>query len=470
MKKPLLLLLFCIYAISSLANVKLPAVFANGMVLQRENNVAIWGLSSANQQVEITTSWDKKKYTANSNQNGDWRLKVATPKAGGPYEMTISDEQSKITLSNILIGEVWLASGQSNMAMALRGISAKEPVLHGDSIIAAANNNQIRFYIAPQTSWAQPMQEYRKTNWNTATPTAARNFSAVAYTFASELQKKLNVPVGIIQVAWGGTLIQSWMSAKSLEEFPSVKVSTKKDEAFEDKNTPSGLFNGMINPLVGFGIKGVIWYQGEQNVRTAELYAKLFHEMVKDWRNLWGNNFAFYYAQIAPWDYKSLNYKAPFLREVQLNSLKELPNAGMAILTDLGLENTIHPPDKQTVGQRLSYLALNKTYGQTKIKANGPEFHQLTIKGNQLFLEFKNGEGLYLSDPKTDNFEIAGADKVFYTAKATISKNNITLTSPQVNEPVAARYAYKGWVNGNLYNKYGLPASSFRTDNWEVKP
>lgn len=455
----------------ALSNIKLPSVFANNMVLQRESNVAIWGLSSANQQVEITTSWDKKKYTIISNQNGNWRLQVATPKAGGPYEMTITDEQSTIRLNNVLIGEVWIASGQSNMAMALRGISEKEPVLHGDSIMAAANNDQIRFYIAPQTSWAQPIQEYRRTSWNTATPTTAKNFSAVAYTFAHELQTKLKIPIGIIQVAWGGTLIQSWMSAKSLEEFPSVKVPAKKDEAFEDKNTPSGLFNGMINPLVGYNIKGIIWYQGEQNVRTAELYAKLFPAMVKDWRNLWTNDFAFYYVQIAPWDYKSLNYKAPFLREVQLNSLKEIPNSGMAVLTDLGSESTIHPPDKQTVGKRLSYLALNKTYGQTKIKAFGPQYHQMKIKGNQLLLEFKEGDGLYLSEPETDNFEIAGADRIFYSAKAIIDKTGkIILTSPEVNSPRAARYAYKGWTKGNLYNKCGLPASSFRTDDWDIKP
>jgi len=452
------------------ANLKLPAVFTDGMVLQQESSVAVWGLASSNTKVEVLSSWKHQTYTTTSDQQGHWKMNIRTPKAGGPYQLTIKDDQSKITLNNVLIGEVWIASGQSNMAMSMKGFSAKEPILHSDSILAAANNDQIRFFMAPQTSWAQPMQEYRKSNWNSASPTTARNFSAVAYTFASELQQKLKVPVGIIQVAWGGTFIQSWMSAKSLQAFPEVKLLPEKDVAFEDKNTPAGLFNGMINPLIGYSIKGVIWYQGEQNVRDPKLYAKLFPLMVKDWRSLWGQNFAFYYAQIAPWDYKSANHKAPWLREMQLNALNEIPNAGMAVLTDIGMENTIHPPDKQTVGKRLSYLALQQTYRQTKIKAQGPTFHQLKIKDNQLWLTFKHHEGLYLTEPESSTFEIAGADQVFYPAQAIINNGEIILTSPKVTKPLAARYAYKGWVKGNLYNKYGLPASSFRTDNWEIKP
>ncbi|WP_113663325.1 sialate O-acetylesterase [Pedobacter nanyangensis] len=455
------------YPISLLANLKLPSIFNDGMVLQRESSAAIWGLASANTKVEILTSWNNNTYTTYSDKQGAWKINVATPKAGGPYQLLIKDDQSKITLGNVLIGEVWLASGQSNMAMPMKGLSAKEPVLHSDSILAAATNNQIRFFIAPQTSWAQPMQEYRQTKWQTANPTTVKNFSAVAYTFASELQQKLKIPVGIIQVAWGGTFIQSWMSAKSLEAFPEVKLLPENDVAFEDKNTPAGLFNGMISPLIGYGIKGAIWYQGEQNVRDPKLYARLFPLMVKDWRSLWGQNFAFYYAQIAPWDYKSANQKAAWLREVQLNSLKEIPNAGMAVLTDIGMENTIHPPDKLTVGQRLSYLALQQTYGQTKVKAQGPEFHHLKIKGSRLFLTFKFADGLYLTEPENNTFEVAGVDQVFYPATVSVSKGKMVLSSPKVPKPIAARYAYKGWVKGNLYNKYGLPASSFRTDNWD---
>ncbi|TZF81108.1 sialate O-acetylesterase [Pedobacter sp. BS3] len=461
----ILLCLFCLVG-KVYARVDLPSVFSDGMVMQRQSKVAVWGKSDAGAKITIVPSWNEKLYTTASDSSGTWKLNIATPAAGGPYTLTVSDSQSQLVLSDIWIGEVWVASGQSNMAMPVRGFTT-DSILNGQKIIATAENPYIRFYTGPQISWGKPLTDFRRNNWQPSTPVSVRNFSAAAYTFARELQRRLQVPVGIIQVAWGGTVIQAWMSAHSLSTFPSVHVPEEINGAFENKNTPAGLFNGMIAPIAGYGIKGVIWYQGEQNVREPDAYAKLFPAMVKNWRQVWNADFPFYYAQIAPWDYKSMNKKAPLLREAQLNSLQTIPNSGMAVLTDVGAEKTIHPPDKESVGKRLAYIALAKTYHQP-IAWSGPVYRNMQAEHNALLLSFGHAEGLHFSGTTSDNFEIAGADRVFYPAKALITGNKIRVSAEQVVRPVAARYAFKGWVAGDLFNKDGLPASSFRTDNWPV--
>ena len=463
-------------SVASYAEVVLPSVFANGMVLQQNTEVAIWGSSTTQKEIVVTTSWNAKSYKANPT-SGNWKVKVATPVAGGPYTIVINDgDETK--LQDILIGEVWIASGQSNMEMPLKGFK-DQPVANSEEIIKNSKNDKIRLFLGEKVTWSRPLSDV-KGQWQPASPAAVTEFSAVGYGFAKTLQEKLKVPVGIIQVAWGGTLVQAWMSAKSLNNYPDVKIPEDTNAAFENKNVPTGLFNGMINPIVGYGIKGVIWYQGEQNRHEPENYLKMFPAMVNDWRARWGiGDFAFYYVQIAPYISKTeklsramleLQPKVPFLREAQLKAESVIPNSGMAVIMDVGTQNTIHPPDKQTVSDRLSFIALNKTYGFKHVPYQSPVYKSQAIDGNKIHLKFDHAEGLHFKGgvEETSNFEIAGKNQVFYPAKAVITKDGISVTANEVDKPVAVRYAFKAWVLGDLVNKHGLPASSFRTDNWVI--
>lgn len=458
------------------AKVVLPSIFSDGMVLQQRTEVAIWGKSETKGEVTVTTSWNGKSYKIKPS-SGNWRVKVTTPAVGGPYSLVINDgDETK--LQDILIGEVWIASGQSNMEMPLKGFK-DQPVTNSEETIKNANNNKIRLFLGEKVTWSKPLENV-KGQWQYVSPAAVTDFSAVGYGFAKTLHEKLKVPVGIIQVAWGGTLVQAWMSAKSLNAYPDVKLPEENDAALENKNVATGLFNGMINPLVGYGIKGMIWYQGEQNRHEPENYLKMFPDMVKDWRNRWGiGDFAFYYVQIAPYISKTeklskalaeLQPKVPFLREAQLKAEKNIPNSGMAVIMDVGAQNTIHPPDKQTVSDRLSFLALNKTYGMSSVPFQGPVFKSQTVEGNKVILKFDHADGLkFIGDAKeSNNFEVAGKNQVFYPANAVITKNSVKVSAAEVEQPVAVRYAFKAWVLGDLVNKNGLPASSFRTDNWVI--
>ncbi|MFA4868626.1 MAG: sialate O-acetylesterase [Pedobacter sp.] len=462
---------------SAKAKVELPAVISNGMVLQQNSNAALWGRAKPGKMLRITTSWDKKVYQTSVSTDGKWTTKVKTPKAGGPYEITFDDGDT-FKLDNILIGEVWLASGQSNMEMPLKGFN-NQPVLGSDQAISMAKNPQIRFFQVKNVSWKKPLENCEAA-WVNTTPISARDFSAVAYFYAKILNEKLNVPIGIIQADWGGTVIEAWMSKESLSKFSNeIKVPAEEDAVNKNKNTPSGLYNAMIKPVEGYGIKGVIWYQGESNRNKPDLYAKLFPAMVKQWRSDWKTgDFAFYFAQIAPYISNSatltpalqaLEPKVPVLREVQLQSLNHITNSGMAVLTDIGAENTIHPPDKENVGKRLSYLALANTYGNKKINWSGPTYKSMQVQDGKILLKFTAAEGLKFSGNESANFEVAGSDKVFHPAKASITKDGILVSATEVSKPVAARYAFKAWTIGDLFNKYDLPASSFRTDSWEIK-
>jgi len=464
MRRILLVLFSCIYAINLQAKVELPSFISSGMVLQQKSTVSIWGKSAKAKAVTLRTSWSRKIYTVKSNEAGEWDISIQTPKAGGPYQILLNDGDETI-LDDVLIGEVWIASGQSNMEMPLKGFS-NQKIKGGEELINNAANKKIRLFKSNTTSKGLPQKDIAG-KWQHASPQSATNFSAVAYYFAYQLEKELKVPIGIIQVAWGGTAIQGWMSRESLQPFSAVNLPAEEDKTFSNKNTPVGLFNAMINPIIPYKAKGCIWYQGEHNVKEPSLYAKLFPAMVKDWRRRWQNeNMTFIYAQIAPWDYKSANWKAPYLREAQLNALKEIPNSGMAVLLDIGEEKDIHPAAKKPVAERFFKLAMAKAYGK-KISYSGPLYKRMEIQAEKIKLYFDYAEGLYFKGSISENFEIAGADKTFYPAKARIEKGNIlTVYSEQVKEPVSVRYAFKGWVVGDLFNKHNLPASSFRTDDW----
>lgn len=446
-----------------LAKVKLPAVFSDGMVLQQQASVPVWGTSSG-QTVYVTTSWNEKKYRVQVNDDGAWRVMVITPKAGGPYEIYLNDG-NEMVLRDVLIGEVWLASGQSNMGMRVAS-PLTQPVLHADRLISEAGNPLIRLFRLPVKQAVHPLDDCDAT-WTQPDSASVSAFSAVAYQFALNLQRELGVPVGILQSAYGGTQVQAWMDSTSLNSFPELAGLGIPEKV--TKNTPTVLFNAMIYPILGYRIKGAIWYQGEGNRGTADRYADWFAAMVQGWREKWNQgNFPFLYAQIAPFKYDGKNQSA-YLREAQLQAMTEIPNTGMAVTLDIGSKKTIHPPDKTTVAGRLSNLALAKVYGKLSAETNSPVLKKTKRKGNNIHLYFNNvAEGLVMRDSETanDNFEVAGADRQFYPATVRIvADNELIVQSSRVTHPIAVRYCFKDWTVGSLFNSVGLPASSFRTDN-----
>lgn len=390
-------------------------------------------------------------------------MQISTPEAGGPYTIRLSDGE-KMLLNNVLIGEVWLCSGQSNMEMALRGNSS--PILHSNEIITWADNPRLRLYTVRRATSLSPRSDSESV-WKESTPETARDFSALAFQFGQILQKRLSVPVGIIVSSVGGTMIEAWMSAGSLQPYPEVKIPPSLDTFTNPHREPTALFNGMIAPLAGYGIRGFVWYQGESNRHEPALYERLFPAMVADWRARWGyGELPFYYVQIAPFGSGDPTRSGARLREAQLRASTKIPAAGMVPAIDAGMENDIHPMNKTVLAQRLSYWALGATYGIKGIGYQAPVFSSLKIDGNKAILSFDHAPYLTSYRKPLTLFEVAGEDKIFHPAKAEINRNTVTVQSDQVAKPVAVRYAFKDWVVGELYNNDNLPASSFRTDDW----
>lgn len=474
MKQTLIVLisLQLLLAKAASAEITLPALISNGMVLQQKSDVALWGKAKPNTTVTIVTFWNKKSYRLKSDDQGNWRVKVSTPAAGGPYSISFSDGK-ELRLTDILIGEVWICSGQSNMEMPVKGFK-NQPVQNAADILLDADNSAIRLFAVEKVTTGTPQTDC-KGYWAAASAASVKEFSAVGYLYAKILQKNLRVPVGVIQTAWGGTIIEAWMSKQTLASFPEVVIPPSDSMKNGNKNNPTGIFNGMVQPLIGYGIRGVIWYQGEQNRTNPALYARLMPAMVQEWRTRWGiGDWPFYYVQIAPYGYvndKEQVVRVPWLREVQLEAMKTIPNSGMAVTMDIGNKTIIHPADKETVSKRLACWALAKTYGMEGLPYRGPEYKAHTVSGNKITVTFTQAEnGLTSFYKPLTAFEIAGADKKFYPATAQVTGNGIVVTSDSVQVPVAVRYGYKAWVIGDLYNNEGFPASPFRTDSWEIKP
>ena len=653
------LLFFISCAESENIELSLNPLFSDHMVLQQKEDVAVWGAANPMEKISVSGSWGEE-ITGTANASGKWQLKLPTPKAGGPFQLIIAAENQTITLKDVLIGEVWLASGQSNMEMPLEGFLPKEPVDNYKEEVSNANYDQIRYFNVTRTIEASPVDSSIG-QWDVTNSDNANKFSATGYFFARRLHKELGVPVGIITSTWGGTPVESWMSKekiKSLAEFPKVletlkeenisvftdwyakfnaentpstpedwatidledavfsspefddskwttaetaamvedlpivladgvywfrksimindissdytiniadgiddmddffvngkkvgstvgyntpreytipkAVLTKGENSFAfrvvdtgggggfmseinlvnttsaektnisknwqfrqtagikgsklllfnknqkalenppagiesyslNSHTPTVLFNGMINPIIPYNIKGAIWYQGESNVGRAEQYLKLFPGMIEDWRERWNSDFPFYFVQIAPFTYD--NELSPALRDAQRKSLKT-PKTGMAIVMDIGLPKSIHPGNKQDVGHRLAQLALANDYNKNII-ASGPLYKGHTIAGNKISIDFDHvGSGLRLKSTAISAFEIAGIDKKFVPAKAIISGdavngNSVELSANGISEPKYARYAWKDYIVGTLFNQEGLPASSFTTE------
>lgn len=468
MKKIFLLLATIMVVMGIKAKVTLPKIFSDGMVMQRETNANLWGEAKASSNVKITTSWDNKSYVVRSDSNGKWKTSVKTPKAGGPFSITFSDGE-KLTINNILIGEVWICSGQSNMEMPMKGYK-NQPVDNAVEDILHSKDSNLRLFTVKRNSKFKPVDDVTG-NWNEANPASIRNFSATAYYFGRELRRSLDVPVGLIVAAWGGSACEAWMTADWLKAFPDAKIPASEEDIKSKNRTPTVLYNGMLHPLIGFSMRGVIWYQGEDNVTRYSTYADMLTTMIGGWRSVWEQgDFPFYFCQIAPYDYKLINYtvNSAFLREQQSKAELMNQNCGMAVLMDVGMDFGIHPRKKYQAGLRLALLALDKTYGVEGLTSESAYYDKMEIKGDTAVISFKRADmWIYgAKGYKSDLFEIAGEDRIFHPAKAWIERSKVYVKCDSVKTPVAVRYAFKDWADGDLFCD-GLPISSFRTDNWD---
>jgi sialate O-acetylesterase len=460
MKKAFLLSAMLFFTFYSQAKISLPAIFSNNMVLQQKSTVPIWGWGGAEKKITLACSWNKKTYNTVAASNGSWKIMIATPTAGGPYSISISDGE-KTTLENILIGEVWFCSGQSNMEMPMNGFS-KQLVTKADELIASSDNPNIRLFTVKRNASTQLLDTISG-EWKPASPESVKDFSAVGYLYGRLLEQDQKVPVGIINSSWGGTPIEAWMTAESMDE--KIKNAVARQAL---KNNASTLYNGMINPVAGYGIKGFLWYQGEANGRNAGQYAKLLETMVETWRAKWNNHdLAFYYVQIAPFDRKGDSSNAGArVREAQLHASLAIPHSGMVAITDIGAQTIVHPPEKFSVAQRLYQVARSKNYGYAKEEWSGPVYKSMHVVNDTVQVYFDHAANGLAAPDGLHQFEIAGADKIFYPAEAVITAYGVAAWSKTVKKPVALRYAFKNWVVGDLFNKEGLAAPSFRTDNW----
>lgn len=442
----------------SFANVILPSIFSNHMVLQQQDEVRFWGWASPNEEVIISPSWTSETYKTKTSNQAFWELIIKTPKFGGPFTISIKG-YNEIVLNDILIGEVWLCSGQSNMEM-----SASWGIKNGDEEIAKANNANIRFFTTPKISAKTP-QGNLPANWELCTPENMKNSSALAYFFSKKIQENLNnVPVGLIVSAWGGTPAEIWMQEEVIQNNVVLSEAANKLKPVEWGPTePARAFNAMINPLVGYNIAGAIWYQGEANVGATN-YDQTLSALIDSWRTLWKNKFPFYFVQIAPYNYGKNHFGGVEIRDAQRKVSNEVINTEMVVISDVSPTDDIHPKDKKSVGIRLANLALKKHYHVIDALVESPSFSSIVIKNKSAVITFKYAEGLYKKG-NLSLFEIAGDNKIFYIAKSKLKNNTISLNSKEVKTPKYIRFAWSNTAQSNIYNKADLPLSSFTTEN-----
>lgn len=495
-------------AASASADVTLPHVFGSHMVLQRDRAILVWGWADREEEVSVQIG-DRPAVIAAADKAGAWRVTLPAMRAGGPFTVKVAGKNT-ITLDDVLVGEVWLCSGQSNMEMVVASC------MNAQEEITAANHPQIRHIKVPKLTASVPAKDFPG-QWQVCSPETAGGFTACGYFMARELQKSLDVPVGLVHSSWGGTRIEPWTTPAGFAQVPALAdiqqmitkadlhsaeykdglgkyldklgawmQATRQSIAAEDLITPmpefppdhvplgargsphgqpTTLYNAMIHPLVPFGIRGVIWYQGESNHTEGKLYTEKMKALVKGWRQLWSDELPFYYVQIAPFPYGNENpaVLAEFW-EAQSAAL-EIPNTGMVVTTDIGDYKDIHPKNKQEVGRRLALLALKNVYGRSGVVCSGPAFKSMSLEGDKIRIRFDNiGGGLASRDGKPlDCFEIIGPEADWTQADAVLEGDCVVLSSDKVKAPVAMRFAWEKSAQPNLMNREGLPASAFRS-------
>ena len=479
-------------------DVTLPAVFGDHMVLQQKQSDKVYGKADPGEEITVSIAGQSK--AAKAGDDGRWSVGLDPIEAGGPHTLTVKGKNT-VTFSDVLVGEVWLCSGQSNMEWQLSN------VYDGDAEALSANIPEIRLISVPKVGTQEPQETFRG-KWEVCTPQTARDFSAVGFFFGRQLQKTLGVPVGLIDDSWGGSAAEAWVRRDLLEKDETYKTLMERWEKIENDSgaadryresvakakaegrpapkgqnpqaqltgnaRPGNIYNGVLKPTIGYGIKGVIWYQGESNAGRAYQYRELFPLMIKSWRDEWGiGDFPFYWVQLA--DYR--NEKAEpaesdwaELREAQTLTAAKLPHTGQAVIIDVGEGQDIHPRNKQTVARRLARLALAQDYG-FKIPHHSPTYKAMEKKDGKIVVSFDHADGgLKAFDvPEPKGFAVAGADKKFVWAKAKVvgsNKDQVEVWSDEVSDPAAVRYAWADNPVCNLYTTGGLPVTPFRTDDW----
>lgn len=462
MKKILLTFLVLVaFATTNFAKIILPSVFADNMVLQQNSTVAIWGWSDPGETVKIVAGWNEKDtIKVKANNSSKWTTTIKTIGAGGPYSIRILGS-SRVELKNVMLGEVWICSGQSNMEWS---VNAK--IINGEEEAAKANHPNIRIFHVQKIGAEYP-QENCNATWTVCSPETMRATSAVGYFFARELQQKLNVPIGIIVSAWGGTPAEVWIEKSRIEKNATLN-NHKYNEKFDWwPGTPGTLYNSMIAPLVPYGIAGAIWYQGESNCGNYQIYAQLMKTLIENWRADFKKDFPFYLVQIAPYTYGDKG-TSEYLREQQELITKTVPNTGMVVVSDL-VDNVkdIHPRNKVDVGKRLANYALAETYKQNISAYKSPAYQSMQVEKDKIRLSFSDViTGLKSTGKTPMQFLIAGDDQKFVPATAKIEGSTVILSSKLVKTPVAARFCFDDTSMPDVFSTEGLPLAPFRTDKW----
>ncbi|HDZ04318.1 hypothetical protein LCGC14_0206320 [marine sediment metagenome] len=453
----LILLCFLVTGLAK-AEITLPKIFSDEMVLQRETSVLLYGWANPNEEITIYTSWNDATVNVKTGNNAKWEVTVETPKAGGPYQIFFKGKTNEIILKDVLIGEVWICSGQSNMEW-----SANSKIENRDFEVANANYPNIRLFTVAKRTAKYP-QEDVSGSWATCSPETMQDFSAVAYFFARRIQEELNIPIGLIDNAWGATSAEVWTPESVFKEHPEFVEAHKMIKPNKWVTVEkSSLYNAMTAPLTKFKIGGALWYQGESNAPNAENYQNLFTNMITSWRTEWQDDFPFYYVQIAPFKYDD-EFKGGIVRDQQRRALS-LKNTGMAMTSDICKVEDIHPLNKQDVGLRLGNIALKNHYNLLQDQeVYGPLFDSSEIIGNQIKINFNHAEGLYNKSKKIDLFEISKEEGQWFAAKAKIKNGAVIVSSKEVKNPKRVRYAWRSTDIGALFNEVGLPASTFTSE------
>ena len=453
------------------AEVRFPSVIGDNMVLQRGEPVPVWGWDTTG--TKVTVSLGDATVTATAGADGRWTAYLPSMKAGGPHEITVKGT-SEATIKNVLVGEVWFCSGQSNMEWRVRQSN------NAEEEIANAKHPTIRHIKFPHRPADNPQADIPSDGWKVCGPDTVADFTAVGYYFGRFLHKELDVPIGLLGCNWGGTRIEPWTPpagfravpklaniAGTLDQFPG-----RRGNGTIDHQTPLALYNGMVAPVIPYGIRGAIWYQGESNNGEGMLYYEKMKALIAGWRATWQKpRLPFYYVQLAPYRYGNRPpEQLAGIWEAQLKTLS-VPHTGMAVTVDIGNRTDIHPKKKQDVGRRLGLWALAKDYGRKNLVHSGPLYKGMTTKDNSIVISFDHvGDGLVSRDDKSlTHFTIAGEDRKFVEASATIVGNTVVVHAAGVKKPIAVRFGWHQEAEPNLSNKNGLPASPFRTDSWKAE-
>ena len=443
------------------AEVRLPAVIGDHMVLQQNSDLKLWGWCDPSEKIKVSANWDTTTYNTVGNPDGKWMLSIKTPAAGGPYTLTVSGN-NKIVLDDVLIGEVWACSGQSNMEMSYSW-GVKQYTTDAEN----ATNKRIRFFHIPRLASQYP-QDDTKAQWVVCNPEDMKKFSLAGYFFGQKLQETLSVPVGLIEASWGGTPAEVWTPKDAIDNNAVIKKVADGLKIIPwGPISVAACYNAMIYPITNFNIAGVIWYQGEANVENASTYEQLFSTMITSWRKAWQKDFPFYFVQIASYAYGN-NISGPLLKEAQTKTLST-PNTGMVVIDDhIADVNNIHPTDKKDVGYRLANLALSENYGIKNLVYKYPMYKDMQIEKGKIKIDFINADKGFINKGDTiKGFYISGADKIFMLAVAKINGNSIVVSNKTIANPVSVRFDFTNTSVPTLFSKEGLPVNLFRTDNWD---